>query len=314
MDRNSMDPPCMDRNDLGRNGMDPAASSRPRQGLLFVAFVAMGLLLAGCKSKVTTDFATDQAADTGIKQVVAKIQGLEFLKSDDSTATLEFSTEEQVNLTDYFDGNTVRLFTDEELPDGAYVGVRLLLDTEDDAAYVLDSTNTQRQLTLVDGDYATIDFSIDTGSTTTSDSRHALTLTLDLRQSLSSNDSNEYELKPVLRAVDTDAAGTLQGTVTASCAAAGGAAVYLFQGEDDTPDDIDSADAEPYATMPVTTTTTLNSSTSTYTVRFLPEATYTAAVACKGNQDSPTDDDDIDFEPAVNVEITEDKTTTRALD
>jgi len=308
MDRTEMDTPCIDR-----NAKDPAAS-RSRQALLCVAFIAMGLLLAGCKAKVTTDFATDPAADTGIKQVVAKIQGLEFLKSDATTATMEFSTEEQVNLTSYLNGNTVRLFTDEELPDGTYVGVRLLLDTEDDTAYVLDSTSTKRQLTLVEGDYATVDFSIDTGSSTTSDSKHALTLTLDLRQSLSSNDSNEYELKPVLRAVDTDSAGTLQGTVTASCAANGGAAVYLFQGEDDTPDDIDSANAEPYATMPVTTTTTLNSSTSTYTVRFLPAAKYTAAVACKGNLDRPTADDDVDFQTAVNVEITEGKTTTRALD
>jgi len=274
-----------------------------------VAFVAMGLGLAGCKGKTTTDLATEPAADLGIQQVVVKIQGLEYLKDDDSTVTLEFGDEEQVDLTDFFNGNTIRLFTDETLSDGHYVGVRLLLDTEDDDAYVLDANSAKQTLAITTGGYAAIDFTSDKSSTSTN--KQSLTLTLDLRQSLSVDDSSDYELQPVLRSVETDKAGALQGAVTATCASTGDAAVYLFEGEDDTPDDIDGQAAEPYATVPVTYNSTTG--TGSYVARFLPAATYTVAIACSGDEDIPTTDDDVDFRDPINIEIEESKTTTKDL-
>ena len=259
-------------------------------------FIAASLFTSSCDDgelALTADLAVEPPADISIQQVQTTLRGLEFRKSDSSTATLEFTDGESRDLLDFTSGQALRLFTDEELSDGTYTGVRLLFDEDQaDDAFVLDGNGAEQPLVIAQADYTAISLTVDEDESVD----EALTLTLDLRQSLSFDDEeDQYELAPVLRSVRTEDAGQISGTVSASCTTAG--AVYTFQGEVE-PDDIGSSTA-PYLTTALSTVVT------TYVVRSLPEGTYTLAVTCDAEDDDPTTDDDIDFTATQTVELEE---------
>jgi hypothetical protein len=263
----------------------------------------MFALLAGCEGEVTMDLATELPADPDIADVVVNIRGLEFTTSGGGTETLEFTDTQPLDLMDYADdSNLLRLFTDEELSEGDYTGVRLLFDADEaDNAFVTTVAGTEFPMTLVDGEYASLSFSVEDNESN-SDS---FTLMLDLRQSLSfDDDTDEYTLTPVLRAVDSGDASSIEGNISVACPAGDSlsqGAVYLFQGENVTPDDLDGADVEPFATAPVFTSQTGDS--FFYALRILPEDNYTLAVTCIGNDDDPATDEDLEFRNSVNVQV-----------
>jgi hypothetical protein len=279
--------------------------SLPRLGT-----VALLALLAGCEGDVTLDMTTEEPADPNITQVVANVRGLEFTGSG-GTRTLEFTDAQQLDFMDYLtDNNALRMFTSEELPEGSYTGVRLLFDEDQgDDAFVTVSTSTREfTLNVVEGEYASIDIEFEDRESNS----EALTLMLDLRQSLSFNDDNdEYTLTPVLRAVRTEDISRIDGDLAVTCPAGDSlneGAVYLFQGEDVTPDDLDNTGVEPFATAPV-----FNDNTFFYSLRVLPEGRYTMAVTCIGNDDDPATDEDLEFRNIVNVELDENEVLQRDL-
>lgn len=266
------------------------------------------LALAGCEGQVSVDMVTDAPADRSIAQVNASLIGVEFLKDDGGTETLEFNDGEPVNLLDYLDGNAIRLFTDEELPEGTYTGVRLLFEEDPaDDPTVVDADGDSFVLTIEAGEYADLNFSIEDDES----SDDSFTLTLDLRQSLIFDDDNdEYTLRPYLRSIAEGESGAITGYVDISCptgtSLTDGGAVYLFSGEDVEPDDRDASGVEPFATTDVYSTT---DGRQAYALRFLPEGNYTIAVTCEGDLENPdTDDGDMDFEVTQNVEVEEDST------
>ena len=138
---------------------------------------------------------------------------------------------------------------------------------------------------------------------------------LDLRQSLSFNDNDdEYTFTPVLRAVRTDEISRIEGDLTVTCPSGSSlseGAVYLFQGEDITPDDLDNSGVEPYATAPVFTSN--NNTTFFYSLRVLPQGKYTMALTCKGNDDDPATDEDLAFRNVVNVDLNDSEVLERDL-
>lgn len=276
---------------------------------------ALGLLalLAGCEGEVTMDLGTELPADPNITEVVADIRGLEFTKSSGGAETLEFRNSEQVDLIDLADDNGVlRLFTGEQLSEGSYTGVRLLFDEDRaDDAFVSTSAGTQFPLNLADGEYAPLSFSVEDDD----DSSESFTLLLDLRKSLSfDDDSDEYTLTPVMRTVDTSEMSRIEGNVSVTCPAGDTlerGAVYLFQNRDVTPDDIDGAGVEPFATAPIFTSTTGGG--FFYALRYLPAGDYTLAVTCIGNDEEPSTDEDLEFRNVVNVDLDDRETITRDL-
>ena len=141
------------------------------------------------------------------------------------------------------DREPMRLFTDEELPAGTYTGVRLLFDDDVDQN-VVATQEGDFPLVLEDGDFAAVDFKVEEDD----NDEEALTLMLDLRQSLRFDGTDEeYTLVPRLRAVRTDDAARIKADVTFSCptgtSLSTGGAVYAFQGQDVQPDDLDGLDA-----------------------------------------------------------------------
>jgi hypothetical protein len=292
-----------------RHPREPDADRRSRFRKRGVS-IAASAFMASCEGTMTTDLETQAPVDSNLQQVVVPLLGVEFRKSDGGTERLELTDAELIDLLDTLDGNSLRLFTDEELPTGDYNGVRLLFDEQaTDDGNVIDSAGSERPLAFTSGDYAEISFSVDEEES----SNESLTLTLDLRLSLSVNDADEYTLDPVLRSVPTEQASELQGIVTGSCAAQAtsvNAAVYLFQGQDVTPDDRDNQDIEPYATAPVLLT---SASGASYSIRSLPTGTYTVALACDGDEEDPTTDDELDFRGSTNIEIGESETVQQDL-
>ena len=267
------------------------------------------LLLAGCQGQVSIDLTTEKPADPSVRQVVAGLAGLQFEKSDGSTEALEFAASESVNLNGFQNGSLLTLFTNEPLSPGTYTGVRLLFDTNANGRYVTDSLARRYPLLLAAGDYADFDFLVEKDNA----SAKAVTLTLDLRQSLSLNPATGvFTLTPVLRSVVVEDASVIEGTVTVTCATgtslAQGGAVYLFRGLDVLPDDRDGSGAEPYATGALT----FSSLTGLYSYRLLdlPAGDYTLAATCNGTLENRATDDALVFLATVNVPLPRDTVAT----
>jgi hypothetical protein len=263
---------------------------KARFGLIFkgLAAAVLGLLLGGCDGTLTADLATDPPADTAIKSVQVNLLGLDFRSG------------ELVDLLDLRDGDPMRLFTNESLPAGRYTGVRLLFDTDVDRN-VVTKGGGDVPLVLADGAYAAVDFTVEDQKS----SSEKLSLVLDLRQSLSYEKSkNKYTLTPVLRSVSTDDAARIEGVDTVVCPLGTllvpGEAVYLFAGSDVSPDDLDGAKAEPFATTSVVRSAT---TALVYSLRFLPAGDYTLALTCTGNEDELGVDNDLRFRNVSNVRV-----------
>ena len=300
---------------LRPRGTSPNASTDASRGFRKrnVA-IAASLFLASCEGTITTDLTTDAPADPSLQQVVAPFSGVEFRRSDGGTERFAFDEAQRIDLLTFTTGTPVRLLSDEALPEGTYEGVRLVFDEEDaDSAYVLDGLGAQRELTVSAGDdFAPMSFRVKEDES----SSQELTLTLDLRMSLSVDDENRYSLRPKLRSVRTDEAGELEGIVSAACLSEDASttttrgAVYLFEGENVTPDDIDGQAAEPYATAAVV----LDGNGFNYRLRSIAPGTYTVSFVCDGTEDDPTTNDDLTFRATATVDIDEGETIRQDIE
>jgi hypothetical protein len=280
-----------------------------KRAATWIGTLCMAVLLTGCQGQVSIDLTTEKPADPTIRQVVAGLAGLQFEKSDGSTEALEFTASESVNLNGFQNGSLLTLFTNEPLPSGTYTGVRLLFDTNANGRYVTDSLARRYLLQLAAGDYADFDFLVEKDNS----SSRAVTLTLDLRQSLSLNPTTGvFTLTPVLRSVVVEDASIIEGTVAVTCATgtslAQGGAVYLFRGLDVLPDDRDGQGVEPYATGALT----FSSLTGLYSYRLLdlPAGDYTLAATCNGTLEDRATDDALVFAGTVNVTLPRDTVAT----
>jgi hypothetical protein len=284
--------------------------NRPAAAPLTVA--VLGLLLSGCDPQFTADLTTDPPADPDITAVQVNLRGLEFRQSDGSLPTLEFRSGERVDLLKLWsDREPMRLFTDEELPAGQYTGVRLLFD-EDVDQNIVATQEGDFPLVLEDGDFAAVDFRVDEDD----NDEEALTLMLDLRQSLRFGETDEeYTLAPRLRAVRTADAARIEGDITFSCPSgtslSTGGAVYAFEGQDVEPDDLDGLAPEPLATTRVDDTLTLQ---PRYELRFLPAGDYTLALTCRGDEDLLGVDDNLDFGVTLDAQVEDGEVLERSLD
>lgn len=281
---------------------------RIRSALLVTA---LGLLVGGCEVRFTADLGTDAPADPDISRVEANVLGLDFRRDDGTSVTLEFRTGELVDLIDLTEGDPLRLFTDEQLPPGRYTGVRLLFD-EDEGENTVTAGNDEFPLLLANGEFAAVAFLVEDEER----SQEKLTLMLDLRQSLSFDEARaEYTLAPRLRAIRTDDAARIEGTVTVVCPAGTslttGGAVYLFSGAGVQADDLDGTGAEPLATTRVVDPVIAR---PRYALRFLPAGDYTLALTCKGDEDVLGVDDDLAFRNIANVQVDADDVLQRDLD
>jgi hypothetical protein len=120
-----------------------------------------------------------------------------------------------------------------------------------------------------------------------------LTIDFDLRQSIIPPQvpGGPYFLDPVLRMVETDRAGSIEGTVDPEVAIGDGCTpvVYGFTGTGVIPDDIDRVVPEPITEGAVTPDN--GSGEFRWSLNWLPAGDYTVALTCQGDLDRPDRDD-----------------------
>lgn len=277
-------------------------------GLIFV-FAA----LAGCEAKLTVDLGATGPANPAATQVLVDLLGVEFEKDSGGSERLEFNDPVSVNLANLVRGNVFRLFTDEQLPDGHYTGARLIFDTSNDSEPTVGFLDgTQIDLNLGTAEFSAVDFTVSKDDST----NDSIVLTLDLRQSLAFDDNtDEFTLTPIARAVRPEDTGQLSGVATANCVfgeVSQGGAVYLFTNPDVQPDDYDGAEAEPYLTTAIEFISG-SAAPPSYSFQFLPEGDYTLVMTCSGNRENGLANDDVRFQFSFNVNIDAEQQETRNI-
>ena len=153
------------------------------------------------------------------------------------------------------------------------------------------------------------EFEIKTGSDS------LFTIDFDLRKSLFEPEggADEYQLRPNLRMVDDSLVGTVNGSVDASLlslntecfdnSGAVTAVVYVFSGNNISPDDIDGNATEPLSSARVR-------ADLGYTAAFLEEGDYTLSLTCEATMDDPATDDSISFMRTKSVTVINAQTST----
>ena len=264
-----------------------------------------------------TDAAVDEA-----ENVVVEFTGVEIQPSDGDRVSIDYvdaqgdPAPKQIDLLNLQGGIRDLLLDGQVLPAGSYQWIRLKVNAESDDMY--DSYTTingvQYELLVPSGSQSGLKlnrpFNID------ADAAIDLTIDFDLRKSVNlpkgrSNPSGAplYRLKPVLRLVETPAAGSITGIVGSdlfsghSCdpEPLNGYVVYLFEGSNVTPDDIDGVDAEPVTTAKVSLNT---DSKYEYKLAYIPSGSYTIAATCSGNLDDAEENDDANVQFAGETNLT----------
>ena len=229
-----------------------------------------------------------------------------------------FTSPMNINLLGLYGSKSEVLISNETIPSGEYEWIRLDVNAENDG--VMDS-----YLVLNDG--STHELKIPSGSTSglkinnvgfiEPNTHLGLTIDFDLSKSVVLA-AGEYLLKPVLRLVNNNTVGSINGKInvnllTANCSDSDpntGNAVYIFA-NNTVPDDIDGTYPDPITVSHVLYDVV--SGDYTYEAGFLPEGKYTVAFTCQSDIDDPEANDPLVFSEVTNdikVESTEVETHT----
>lgn len=261
---------------------------------------------------------TDAPVD-GAKEVWVRFYGIELKPtSAENTITLSFKSPMDINLLDLQGQKSYRMLTDATLPAGKYDWLRLNVMAVNDGitdSYIKLKDSSVHELDIPAGSESGL--KIIGGLEIIANTPTRMTIDFDLRKSIIATGSGYYSLKPVLRLVDNTAVSSINGTVQVSALTGSdcpdadpstGNAVYLYDGLNVTPDDVDNIAPDPVASA----IPTLNNITGIYEydLGFVPLGKYTAAYTCEAGFDEPEIDNTIIFSKPVNVNLTSMTTLT----
>lgn len=255
----------------------------------------------------------DAPIDGAIAAVI-QFSGIALKRSGADETVIRFDPPLRIDLLGLAPGESAPLLPATSVDAGPYESMRLLVDAGRDT---LDSHLTlpggaQRPLFIPSNAEAglriTRGFSVPPGG------RGAqFTIDFDLRKSVAAPASvlDPYPLEPALRLVDNATAGAIEGSAgaatlaNASCPFAFNPAlnvnlVYVFEGSNVTPDDIDRAGIEPVATARLEPNAF---GAWTYRAAFLPAGRYTVAFTCQGASEDPRRNDNLVFLGTRNVVV-----------
>lgn len=266
---------------------------------------------SGTFSLSVTDAPVDDA-----QQVVVTFTAVTLKPDEGDAITITLDTPRTIDLLDYQNGQSVSLVQDESVTAGDYAWIRLTLD-ESNNTYIVDSMGHQHPLTIPSS--AQTGLKLNNSFTLSNNEDLAYTIDFDLRKSVHMTGTGSYMMRPTLRMVKDDEAGTLTGSVDAGliaseCTSSSDVpAVYVFESGDSV-DDMDGDDGDPVATVKIE-----KDGVYDYTVSPLEAGTYTVAFTCDAqlddaeDGDNSTDDDDdasMTFVGEDTVTITAGQTTT----
>ncbi|MBT3202856.1 MAG: DUF4382 domain-containing protein [Gammaproteobacteria bacterium] len=295
------------------------------------------LLLAACSSSTEeetsstalislniTDAPVDEADEvviefTSVSLLPNEGDEIVFNFEDDDSTPDEDESKMSIDLLALQGVASQPLLENVEIPAGSYNQIRLGVNAEYDD--VMDSyitiAGTQHELRVPSGSQTGLKlntpFTVAAGTAdmTVADDNSVYTIDFDLRKSITDPKGQPgYILKPVLRLIQNINTGSISGTVAATLLEAShcstGNAVYVFEGNDITPDDITSADIDDTDIDPVTASLLSYDDITevySYEVGFLSEGAYTLAFTCVANLDDENDNVEVVFETIDNVDV-----------
>lgn len=260
---------------------------------------------------------TDAPVDNA-NRVVVQFTGIEIrARQGEEDVGVAFEEPLQVDLLALQGSNQQLLIENLDIPAGSYAFMRLKVDAAsgvEDSFIELDDGSIH-SLFIPSGSQTGLQ--LNGPFTLEADAPTAFTIDFDLRQSVHMpQGQDDYFLRPTLRIIETAQAGHVEGTTTlaqlsdASCTndldADTGSAVYVYSGFDVTPDDVGSNSPQPVSSGTVRMD---ESGTFGFSVGYLLEGQYTAALTCQASDDDPQSDDDIAFVETVNFEVAAGQTT-----
>ncbi|HUS23308.1 MAG TPA: DUF4382 domain-containing protein [Candidatus Binatia bacterium] len=278
---------------------------------------AVAIALAACTGGGSSDSGrlsldlTDAPVD-GASHVVVVFTGVELKPASGEVRVITFDEPRSIDLYALQGGDTEPLLSGVEVAAGRYEWVRLRVLAENDGvldSYIELTDGSQHELYVPSG--AQSGLKLVGGLTVPEGGTATYTIDFDLRKSVHQpmNGEDAYMLRPTLRIVQDDDTGTLSGTVDPALIAEGCTpAVYVFEGEEVTPDDVDGTPADPLTTATVALDG--DSGAYRYVAAFLPAGEYTAAFTCGAAGDDPQQDDTLVFAGTAAVEIESEQTTT----
>lgn len=268
------------------------------------AFAALPLL-AGCESSFDIDLVVGPAPEES--NVTVRVEGVDLRRIDGDLEEVRRNAIGEFQSQAGTQDTAQELVTDADIDNGEYSGVRLIL--AEDAGDVQEDGEPDELIEPSDtADTREAEVAFDFEDDDDDDIR--VVVALDLVLSLSQdNGEGEYTLDPVIRAMESEDAASISGTIPASrfddadCDE-GTKRVYAFVGTGVEPDERDGNGAEPIAVADIVRTST--SSAGTFEFQYMPPDDYTLAFTCEGefeNGREPADDEVIDFFEGADVRL-----------
>ena len=267
---------------------------------------------------------TDAPID-GVTEVRVEFDGVTLKPQNGAQLEFRFDdTPKSINLKELTDGK-IALLLDEEVPAGPYIWMKLDVNAEFDGifdSFVIEDGGGQVELRIPpDRLKLGNEFTVVQGGQT------AFVIEWNLRMGLTDPVGQPgYKLQPSLRIIDMTEHGTIAGLVdpnllppvdsacTSDLNSGDGNVVYVFEGLDVLPDDIDGIVPDPLTTADVRLNDDGNPA---YSVPFLSPGDYTVAFTCQGVDDAVPDpenpelpvDDAIEFTDGINATVLDGQTT-----
>jgi len=250
----------------------------------------------------------DAPVDDAVK-VCITFDTVEF-KGDSGSTIVNLDEPEKINLLDFQGDNTAPLLVDQELPAGNYQWIRLGVDAVRDSnggtgdsgdpevcdgegSYIVMNDGGVYNLYVPSG--AQSGLKLNRGFNVPANGQIYLTADFDLRQSITAppGQAPDVKLRPTIRLVEINDAGTLAGTVAVERATAENCAPAVFVFNDGvTPNAIETGDV-PDPNDPVATATVQDLSEAQdmsaygYKLGFLLQGDYEVAFTCDGETFEP---------------------------
>lgn len=158
-------------------------------------------------------FAIMDAPVADAKNVFLTVESLALLKSDGGWLTIPLETKTEIDLLHYQNGLTAPLASIAQIAPGTYAQTRLVL-SDSSPARLVDLSGVEHVLKVPSGSESGL--KINSPITIEAGLAKAMVIDFDLRKSIKltgnwNNPNAKYILKPVLRMVDRQEAGSIQG-------------------------------------------------------------------------------------------------------
>jgi hypothetical protein len=246
-----------------------------------------------------TDAPIDDAA-----HVYVSVRGVSLNYEDSGWIDYDFDSVQKIDLLTLQSGNTISLLDAIDAEPGSYQ-VRLnISDDEDDVsdnAIILTEGGAEYPLTMPSAEQSGL--KLTTSIVVPENGAADYTIDFDVRKSIvKRGQKDDYLLKPTLRLIDNSGAGSITGEITDTSLLTDNCSdsdplshnvIYVFEGANVTPDDIDSIGVEPVTTTPLVFDE--ESGVYSYTASFLIAGEYTVALTCNSDLEDIETDDALDF-------------------